>query len=293
MYHNYYSSRSQSVKHILAAAETSSGIDALLSQARQLCLNDFCDLLLSLPDTTLPQLSRALPSMPAEGEQRIWTGAAHHELMQDTISFTRIVNEWSWRHRKQSLKSARILDYGCGFGRILRAMLFYSDPDKLFGVDPWDRSIEICRQHRVMATLAQSDFLPTRLPVEGLFDVAYSYSVFTHTSRRATLAALGALRKSISDDGFLVITVRDVEFWTRWGPSSGLSDEEVSDLTKSHNKDGFAFIPINLVPIDGDITFGNTSISWEWFAQNTPEWRIVDYDRGIDSSQVVLILRPA
>jgi len=292
MYHIYDPSRSQALKHILAEAEASVGTDAILSQVRRLCLTDFCELLLGLPDTTLPNISQALPHTPPDEEQRIWTGSAGHELLQDTISFTRILNERSRQHRKQPLTGARILDYGCGFGRILRAMLYFTDPDKLFGVDPWDRSIEICRQHGVLASLAQSEFLPDALPVEGLFDVAYSYSVFTHLSPRATRAALGALRKSISNDGFLAITIRDVEFWSRWGPSAGFSAEKIEALIKAHNSEGFAYAPSDLAPVDGDVTFGNTSISWDWFAQNAPAWRVVDYDRGIDYSQPVLILRP-
>ena len=65
-------------------------------------------------------------------------------------------------------------------------------------------------------------------------------------------------------------------------------------MIKTHDKAGFAFIPLNLLPIDGEITFGDTSISLGYFDAHFPQWKLarVDYNL-IDVYQVILFFQPA
>jgi 2-polyprenyl-3-methyl-5-hydroxy-6-metoxy-1,4-benzoquinol methylase len=55
---------------------------------------------------------------------------------------------------RQAVRQRKVLDFGCGFGRMLRPMYFFNDPEHVYGVDPWDRSIDICRQDGLLGQLA-------------------------------------------------------------------------------------------------------------------------------------------
>jgi SAM-dependent methyltransferase len=62
------------------------------------------------------------------------------------------------------------------------------------------------------AVLARSDFVPERLPFDETFDLAFSFSVFTHLSEQASLACLRALHAGLRPGGTLILTVRPPEY---------------------------------------------------------------------------------
>jgi hypothetical protein len=148
----------------------------------------------------------------------------------------------------------------------------------------------------MLGHLAVSDYLPTKLPVDRTdFDLIYSFSVFTHLSERAARTCLETLRSYISSDGVLVISIRPVEYWNLITPTvDGLAfnAEEHPDAL-CHRQNGFAFRPHNLAPIDGDITYGDTSMTLEWLASAATGWKIVSVDRSLnDALQLYVFLQP-
>jgi hypothetical protein len=60
-----------------------------------------------------------------------------------------------------------------------------------------------------------------------------------------------------------------------------------------HDEKGFAFKPHNRTPIDGDITYGDTSMTLKYFEDNFPQWKIAAVEcNDIDPYQVILFLKP-
>lgn len=268
----------------------------VLRRLRQLGLDDFAYILWSLPDPRFPKLSRLLPSMASADVQRHWTGRSGIALLKPTVNFARIMTYNYARLTGSSLNErAAVLDYGCGYGRIARLMYYFVDEESVTGVDPWAPSIELCRQAGLGANFKQSEYLPSTLPVDDTrFDLIYAYSVFTHLSEAATLAALGALRKCISDAGVLVITVRPVEYWalTRY-----IREPEAAALTVQHRTRGFAFYPHpqghEHNAVSTDATYGDTSIAFEWLQQHCPHWSVKLIDRSLnDRLQTYVFLTP-
>ena len=173
----------------------------------------------------------------------------------------------------------------------LRLMYYFTDPNRFVGVDPWDRSIELCHLAGLGDNFRQSDYLPTSLPVgEQTFDFIYAFSVFTHLSERATRQALNTLHQYMSRDGVLIITIRPIEYWN----AGHSNDANLPVLLDQHRNRGFAFLPHNRDTVDGDITYGDTSIAPQWLAAEFPNWQIVGLDRSLDDPyQIYAILRPA
>ena len=173
------------------AATGPQALNECLSILRGLPLDDFGEIMISMPSTEMPRISKVLPAMASVEVQRHWTGADDLVLLAQTNMFVRIVAQNFQELCGRRLGDSRILDFGCGYGRVLRAMYYFADPDKVFGCDPSDHSIELCRQASIPSPIAMSDNVPTTLPFNGKFDLIYAFSVFTHLSERATIAALG------------------------------------------------------------------------------------------------------
>ncbi|MFN3314397.1 MAG: class I SAM-dependent methyltransferase [Hyphomonas sp.] len=262
----------------------------MFTKLRELSLDDFGLLMLTMPSKQFPAMSARLPAMAASKIQRAWTGADGTTLLRQSLNFVRSVRASYEAKTRKSLSGARILDYGCGYGRLLRLMMFYADNSQLVGCDPWDESIKLCTEDGIKCRLDVTDYLPESLPYPaGAFDFIYAFSVFTHTSLRATRTALAALRKVIAKDGILAITIRPLEYWDM----DQNFVKQAAALKEKHRKEGFVFMPHQRKPIDGDITYGDTSMSFEYLDSLAPGWKRVGYDRSLDDAyQIIVYLKP-
>ena len=262
-----------------------------LKALRTLSFDEFALVLLHMPSPAFPRVSKLLPHMASDEVQRNWTGSSGVELLRQSTTFVRNINYNFHHYMGRSLAGQRILDYGCGYGRLLRLMYYFSNPTDIIGCDPWDRSIELCKQARLPNRFDVTDYLPKSLPYEaGAFDMIYAFSVFTHTSQRATQAALSALRQTIKPDGLLVVTIRPREYWPYFAQNR---EVDIAPLLKNHDDHGFAFLPHNRLPVDGDITYGDTSMTMNILTELCPQWTIAGYDRSIsDTLQLLVFLRP-
>jgi hypothetical protein len=102
-----------------------------------------------------------------------------------------------------------------------------------------------------------------------------------------------AMRKHLRPGGMACITIRPFEYWNWYSsPDNAARQPGGADLERQHHQSGFAFIPHLRQPIAGEITFGNTSMTIDWFARNIPDWRIVGHDHSPDDiMQRFLFLR--
>ncbi|MCF7977244.1 MAG: class I SAM-dependent methyltransferase [Chromatiaceae bacterium] len=253
----------------------------LLHQLRRFGLGDFGLILLSMPNPDYPQISRHLPRMASEEIQRNWTGSCGVELLTQTTEFVRAVADNYCRLTGDSLEGKEVLDFGCGYGRIARLMYFFTNPENIYGVDPWDESISICRADGFTEDhFLISEYLPTELPTgEKCFDLIYAFSVFTHLSERSAALSLRILLHHVKPGGLLVITIRPVEYWNH--DQHAVSQNKVNEQIELHNSSGFSFLPHNRPPIDGDITYGDTSMDLSWLENAVPEAEILGMDRSL------------
>ena len=99
-----------------------------------------------------------------------------------------------------------ILEWGCGPGRIIRHLRDCL-PDReldLTGADCNARSIAWCAQNIPGITFLVNDFLPPLALPDAAFDVAYSFSVFTHLSEPAQKAWSREMLRVLKPGGLLV-----------------------------------------------------------------------------------------
>jgi SAM-dependent methyltransferase len=281
------------VTKILRAAEGLSSVttrDDAFSYLRNLGFEDFGEVLMLMPMPEYPKLSRLLPRMASNEVQLGWAGHPGYGLLQQSVAFTRSLAFNNSRFGIVPISRANILDYGCGYGRLARLMYYFVDSSQVYGVDPWERSIEECHNTGLIEHFNKSDFLPDDLPVGDVkFDLAYAFSVYTHLSERTVTKTLGAIRKHMNAGGVAVITIRPVEFWaSNEETPPALRDEKASD----HYRAGFAFFPQGWEAEDGEATYGNASMTLEWIDQNVPRWKRMAIDRSLlDPYQLYVVLK--
>ena len=271
------------------AAQTENFAEAL-RLLRNLPLSKYGELFLDIP-SNFSALRRWLPSMPDHEIQNHWTGSSGHELLKQSCDFVRsLTNGYdNCTNGNGSLMNARVLDYGCGWGRISRLMSRYTDPENIYCVDANNEAIEMCKRDGVWGHYSLCDYIPTQLPFERYFDLIYAFSVFTHLSKKAADSVLRVISRHLTNHGLLAITLRPVEFWdalTRF--EAGYSAER---LKRSHKETGFAYMP-KFVSVDGHLVYGETSMTLDFINSRWPEWKILGtWLNGSDPLQKIVFLQ--
>lgn len=248
---------------------------------------DLWALLLTQEYSVHPHIRALLPDVPDPALQELWNGASGARLAAQSAAFYEKL-----RGRFDGpLAGARVLDFGCGWGRMLRFLARDVDPGDLYGCDPVEGILDVCRTTRVPANLARSEFVPERLPFDGPFDLAYAFSVFTHLSERAHERCLRALHGALRPGGVLVVTVRPLEYLRFDANMHGLGPARADEpryLFAPHPAD-----PSHPQYEGGEMTYGETVITPAYVRERWSRWfELVSTDVLIgDLFQVMLTLR--
>jgi len=105
-----------------------------------------------------------------------------------------------------------VLDFGCGWGRILRCFLKDCPAANLRGVDVDPMLVETCRSSFPYCTFEQVNPLPPTSFSNGSFDLVTAYSVFSHLAEHASLAWVKEFSRLLSPRGVLAVTTQRRDF---------------------------------------------------------------------------------
>ncbi len=147
-----------------------------------------------------------LPNLPDEELQVGTIGSSGDAALREAFAFYLLVSGSFRKHAGALGPGTRVLDFGCGWGRMLRFFLRDTDPTNLWGVDPSRRLIEVCRQTNQRCQFVQSRLNPPSPFDDEYFDLVYSYSVFSHLSEGAHRMWLDEIRRILRPGGVLVAT---------------------------------------------------------------------------------------
>lgn len=267
-------------------------IAGLYDILRELPLADFCTLTL-VPPPAYPNLASKLPIMPSDDVQKKWVGDFGRSLMNRTCNIARLFQLLSYKVTGSGLEDKTILDYGCGWGRILRVINHLGSVEKIYGVDVMQSSLDECAKSRIPNKIALCAPVPQHLPFgDTVFDLIFSFSVFTHLPVKAARAVLGATRKRISEKGVFILTIRSYEFWTL--RDGAWPDERMSQLRKDHLVEGYAFHTFDN-GADVNLNYGDTTMSFDFLSGMAKEhgWTIAAIERDLSEPfQIAVALKP-
>lgn len=261
--------------------------------------DDLWALLLTGEYELYPHLRALLPTMPEPALQELWNGRSGLALASQSKAFYVKLRDRYQLHGARPLATASVLDFGCGWGRLTRYLARDVTPGRLYGCDPSEGIVDVCRASRVPATLAHSDFRPRRLPFDRRFDLAFAFSVFTHLSEAEHERCLRVLHAALEPKGVLIVTIRPPAYLHSCAAMQPLRDTLGSDESAALATPRYLFVPHPAVAAhpqyggEGEMDYGETVITMAYVRQRWSEWfEVLEIDLLLeDPEQVVLTLR--
>jgi ubiquinone/menaquinone biosynthesis C-methylase UbiE len=198
--------------------------------AQALSDDNWCEFLAGTPTH-----GRIPPPLPPEEFQRAWVGNAGVDTFREAMAFVRVLKSTLAACSSELGPHSRLLDIGVGWGRIYRVLL--RDTPHIVGIDVDPQCIELCRSALPEGEFEISPLTPPFRFSDGVFDVAYLYSVFSHLNEPMFLAMLREAVRVIRKDGFVVFTTL--------GPSDDLiQSKSFSDTWRADADAGrFLYVP--------------------------------------------------
>jgi SAM-dependent methyltransferase len=108
-----------------------------------------------------------------------------------------------------------ILDFGCGCARVLRALHYRSSAaQKLHGTDIDKEAVDWCRaNYSTVAEFTVNAVAPPMAYGDGMFDLVFSVSTFTHLPEDMQDAWLKELRRVTRPGGYLLLTTHNQSYF--------------------------------------------------------------------------------
>lgn len=188
--------------------------------------------------------------------------------------------------RHQVFEIRRLLDWGCGCGRVTALLAKHMASVNVHGCDVDAEAIAWCSENLDGASFRQIPFEPPTTFDDAMFDVILGCSVFTHLDRNMQACWLHELRRILRPGGWALVSVCG-EFAARFTlPREGLA--------RKMQRRGFASAPDP--SLDGiappGYYRGAIQSKAHTYAEWSKEFEIVDYiEAGMGNFQDLVVLR--
>ena len=234
-------------------------------------------------------LARYLPALSGDPDfEAKFVGKSGAEALAVGFQVYELFRSLFEEYARPLVPSSRVLDFGCGWGRVIRFFLKDIAPENLIGIDPDERAIATCLETDPWCRFQLCDTLPPSLLDAGSFDLIYAYSVFSHLSEPTHLAWLEEFERLLRPDGVLILTTFPRSFLAGASDgSAGVVDKhQVDELFSAYDRGEFCFRPLRQVP---DPAFGDAFIPERYVREHwARHFTVRDYF-GSDLSQNIIV----
>ena len=157
-------------------------------------------------------LANLLPRMPEVSMQENFTGSSGHATLREGFDAYRIFKTCYETHAGPIGSCRAVLDFGCGWGRIIRFFLKDVEPEKLFGIDHCEEAIRACLDTNKWCRFTLIEPYPPMPLTRESFGLIYLYSVFSHLPEEMHWMLLKEFHRLLVPGGMLIATTREREF---------------------------------------------------------------------------------
>jgi SAM-dependent methyltransferase len=172
----------------------------------------------------------------------------------------------------------RVLDFGCGYGRVLRYLRAAFPEAGITACDIETEAVDFCAA-TFGATPAYSTEDPHEAEIDGEFDLIWCGSVLTHLDSERWTQFLELFSSLLAQDGLLVFTthgrrVADILRRSENGKNRfRLEPDQVSELLSAYDQHGFGY---QNYPLRQNYGFSLSAPSWVVNAiVSSPDLRLV------------------
>ncbi|WP_022929307.1 class I SAM-dependent methyltransferase [Patulibacter americanus] len=191
---------------------------------------------------------------------------------------------------------ARVLDFGCSSGRVLRPLIAARPDVEWYGCDPNAAAVAWADRELDGTFFVSQDDPPLALD-DAVLDAAFAISIWSHFSPPAAVRWLDEMHRVIRPGGHLLATTHGWHALNVFlGADPGLSEEHVLSAQRSMAEGGTWFFD----PFGDGGDWGVESPDWghtfllpEWVLSTvTPAWSVELYvEGGLLGNQDVFVLR--
>ncbi|HEY6549884.1 MAG TPA: class I SAM-dependent methyltransferase [Solirubrobacterales bacterium] len=180
----------------------------------------------------------------------------------------------------------RILDFACGHGRVLRALRAAFPESELTACDVNRDGVDFCAA-RFGAIGVYSDTDPSRVSLDGTFDLIWVGSLLTHLDADGCRAFLDLFRRHLAEGGLLVFSSHGRNAVKRWP----LDDQRAQAIVADFRREGFGYR--DHAGADG---YGTSAFTAAWVGDTLAPWTdlmLVGYvERGLaDHQDLIAVLK--
>jgi SAM-dependent methyltransferase len=147
----------------------------------------------------------------------------------------------------------RWLDFGCGYGRVVRFLLERVPRERVFVSDVVKEGVDFCASEFGVRPIYSQAELDNISP--GSFDFIYAISVITHLNERNSIAFLRLLGDALTDGGIALFTTHgqwSMENAGLYGSEYEARRSEIAGLVEER---GIAYLPYDFVEGDYGMTW--------------------------------------
>ena len=189
----------------------SSGADTLFRTFRDRSDESWLDILLSsLRVSDIEGVP--MPGFPAEELQREIHGHAGEVSLHEAHVFFREIKAYCAYAGRPIAPHRTLLDFGCGWGRILRLFMKDIEPANLFGTDSTSRFLMEARRCNPSVNFLSCALTPPTLLMPECLDYVISWSVFSHLDEFLSLRWIEELHRLLKPGGLLLLTTQSRRF---------------------------------------------------------------------------------
>lgn len=149
-------------------------------------------------------------------QQRRFTGKSGVEAFDEALSTVDSILAHADTLGVQVTPTSRLLDFGCGWGRITKTASRYFEPANITSADVYQGALDLVKASGFPVELVKGEPEPP-LPLEdGQYDFIFAYSVFSHLKEEKALAWMQEFRRLLKPGGLVGVTTRARGFinWT-------------------------------------------------------------------------------
>jgi ubiquinone/menaquinone biosynthesis C-methylase UbiE len=134
------------------------------------------------------------------------------DLRHAPFKFASSVKKYAEEFNTPINKNTKLLDFGIGWGRMIR--FFFKDilSENLYGIDAWQIMVDKCNELLPAGNYSVNNPHPPIEFADNTFDVIISYSVFSHLRADAAEMWIKEFKRILKPNGIVVATTEGLRF---------------------------------------------------------------------------------